>query len=85
MYKISDIISTPVISLYEGEHIGIIYNIMFDYRQKKCNFACILNENDNIPRLIKFKDIFKIGNDCIFIKNTSFILSCRTFILLLQK
>ena len=69
MYKISDIISTPVISLYEGEHIGIIYNIMFDYRQKKCNFARILNENDNIPRLIKFKDIFKIGNDCIFIKN----------------
>ena len=69
MYKISDIISRPVISLYEGEHIGIIYNIMFDYRQKKCNFACILNENDNIPRLIKFKDIFKIGNDCIFIKN----------------
>lgn len=69
MYKISDIISTPVISLYEGEHIGIIYNIMFDYRQKKCSFACILNENDNIPRLIKFKDIFKIGNDCIFIKN----------------
>ena len=69
MYKISDIISTPVISLYEGEHIGIIYNIMFDYRQKKCNFACILNENDNILRLIKFKDIFKIGNDCIFIKN----------------
>ena len=69
MYKISDIISTPVISLYEGEHRGIIYNIMFAYRQKKCNFACILNENDNIPRLIKFKDIFKIGNDCIFIKN----------------
>ncbi len=69
MYKISDIISTPVISLYEGEHIGIVYNIMFDYRQKKCSFACILNENDNIPRLIKFKDIFKIGNDCIFIKN----------------
>ena len=69
MYKISDIISTPVISLYEGEHIGIIYNIMFDYRQKKCNFACILNENDNIPRLIKFKDIFKIGNYFIFIKN----------------
>ena len=69
MYKISDIISTPVISLYEGEHIGIIYNIMFDYRQKKCNFACILNENDNILRIIKFKDIFKIGNDCIFIKN----------------
>lgn len=71
MYKISDIISTPVISLYEGDYIGIIYNIMFDYKQKKCNCACILDENDNIPHIIKFKDIYKIGTDCIYIKNKS--------------
>lgn len=71
MYKISDIISTPVISLFEGEYIGIIYNIMFDFKQKKCNYACILDENDNIPHLIKFKDIYKIGSSCIYIKNKS--------------
>ena len=71
MNKISDIISTPVISLFEGEYIGIIYNIMFDYKQRKCNYACILDENDNIPHLIKFKDIYKIGSQCIFIKNKS--------------
>lgn len=73
MYKISDIISTPVISLYEGEYIGIVYNIMFDYKFKKCNYACILDENDNIPHLIKFKDIYKIGPSCIYIKNKSML------------
>lgn len=71
MNYISDIISTPVISLYEGDYIGIIYNIMFDYKQKKCNYACIINDEDSIPHLIKFKDIFKIGKSCIYIKNKS--------------
>lgn len=71
MNKISDIISTPIISLYEGEYLGIIYNIMFDYKQRKCLYACILDEKDNIPQLIKFKDIYKLGSQCIFIKNKS--------------
>lgn len=71
MNKISDIISTPVISLYESEFLGIIYNIMFDYRQKKCKYACILNEKENIQHLIKFSDIYKMGKECIFIKNKS--------------
>lgn len=71
MNKISEIISTPVISLYEGEYIGIIYNIIFDYKQKKCNYACVLDEKDNIPHIIRFKDIYKIGSQCVFIKNKS--------------
>lgn len=71
MNYISDIISTPVISLYEGDYLGIVYNIMFDYKQKKCNYACIINDEDSIPHLIKFKDIFKIGKSCIYIKNKS--------------
>lgn len=77
MKKISDIISTPVISLYEGECIGIIYNILFDYRQKSCNYAYIVDDEDNIPRVIRFKDIYKIGSQCIFIKNKS-VLSLST-------
>ena len=73
MNKISEIISTPVISLYEGEYIGIIYNIIFDYKQKKCNYACVLDEKTNIPQIIKFKDIYKIGSQCVFIKNKSYL------------
>ena len=71
MNKVSEIISTPVISLYEGEYIGIIYNIIFDYKQKKCNYACVLDEKTNIPQIIRFKDIYKIGSQCVFIKNKS--------------
>lgn len=73
MNKISDIISTPVISLFEGDYLGIIYNIMFDYRLRRCNYACVVDENDNIPHLIKFKDIFKIGSSCVFIKNKGYL------------
>lgn len=73
MNRISDIISTPVISLYESEYIGIIYNILFDYRQKKCKYACILDEKENILKVIQFADIYKIGKECIFIKNLTVV------------
>ena len=73
MYKVSEIISTPIISLYESEYIGIIYNITFDNKQKKCKYALILNENDNIPKIMKFSDIYKFGKECIFIKNKIWI------------
>lgn len=69
MKKISDIISTPVISLFESDYLGIIYNIMFDNKQRKCKYAFILNEKENLPAIVKFNDFYKIGNDCIFIKN----------------
>lgn len=71
MNKISNIISMPVISLYEGKYIGIVYNISFDYKQKKCKYVCILNEQDNIIQVIKCSDIYTIGKDSIVIKNTS--------------
>lgn len=69
MYKISNIISMPIISIYESEYFGIVYNVMIDCKYKKIKYICILNENDNIPRIVSVDDIYKIGNDCIFIKN----------------
>lgn len=69
MYKISNIISMPIISIYESEYFGIVYNVMIDSKYKKIKYICILNENDNIPRLVSINDVYKIGNDCIFIKN----------------
>ena len=78
MKRISEIISMPVISLYEGEYLGLIFNLLFDYKQKKCTYAVLINEDDNIPKLIKTSNIFSIGNDCIFIKNNSEIdLECN--------
>jgi len=69
MKKISEIISLPVISLYESEHVGIIHNILFDYKSKKCSYAIIFNDNDSMLKIIKMSDIYEIGKDCIFIKN----------------
>lgn len=71
MFKVSDIISTPVISLYESEFQGIIYNIMFDFKNKKCKYLCVLNEDDGMQKILKVNDIYQIGNECIFIKNDS--------------
>ena len=73
MYKISEIISTPVISLYESEFQGTIYNIIFDCKTQKCKFLCILNEEDNIEKVISINDIYKVGSHCVFIKNSSCI------------
>ncbi len=69
MYKISDIISTPIISLYESEYIGIINNIMFDCKSKKIKYVCILDEEENTPKVISSGNIYRIGECCIFVKN----------------
>lgn len=73
MKKISEIISSNVISLYEGEELGYAYNIAFDYKTKKCKYLYILNEEENLINIAKFCDIYKIGIDCIYIKNSSLI------------
>ena len=78
MYKISNIISSPIISLYEGENLGIIYNILFDCKSKKCKYACILNEIENVEKSLDISNIYTVGNDCIFVKNSSYVeLECN--------
>jgi sporulation protein YlmC with PRC-barrel domain len=78
MYKVSDIISMPIISLYECDYHGIIYNILFDCKLKKCKLAHIFNEEDNLQKVMRFAEVFKIGKDCIFVKNnTSLDLECN--------
>ncbi len=69
MNKLSNIISSVVISLYEAKEVGIVYNITLDEKTKKCKYMCILNEDSEITNVIQFKDIYTIGNDCVYIKN----------------
>lgn len=69
MNKLSNIISSVVISLYEAKEIGIVYDITLDEKTKKCKYMCILNEDNEITNVIHFKDIYAIGNDCVYIKN----------------
>lgn len=69
MKKISQLISTSVISLFESNEIGIVYNLIFDYKTKKCKYICILNEENNMMYTLKYQDVVSFGNDCVCIKN----------------
>ena len=69
MYKISQIISLPVISLFESELQGIIYNLLFEPRSLKIKYICILDENEGIQKVLLTPDLYTLGKDCIFIKN----------------
>lgn len=69
MNRISNIISSAVISLYEAKEVGIVYNITLDEKTKKCKYMCILNDDSDITSVIHFKDIYNIGKDCVYIKN----------------
>ncbi len=73
MYKVSEIISSPIISLYESEYQGTIYNIIFDCKTQKCKYIYLLNEEDNIEKIININSIYKVGHQCIFLKNASCI------------
>ena len=73
MYKISKIISLPVISLYESEYQGTIYNIVFDNKTQKCKFLYLLDNDDNIEKIVNLNNIYLIGKNCVFIKNNSCI------------
>ncbi len=67
----SQIISLPVISIYSGKLIGIVENILFDTKYKKCNYLVIFNEIEDLTYVLNSKNIYKLGKDCLFIKNNS--------------
>ena len=54
MYNISQIISLPVISIYESCNVGIITEVLFDNATKKAIALCIVDENEiSIKKSIK--------------------------------
>ena len=73
MQKIKEIISMPVLSLYEGELIGQVSKIYFDKRLKKALFFVVSCEGD-LNYILDVKNIYKLGKNAITIKN----LSCLT-------
>lgn len=69
MKKISQLISSSVISLFESDEIGIIYNLIFDYKTKKCKYVFVLDEESNMMYALKYQDVVNFGKDCTYIKN----------------
>ena len=65
---ISEIISKPILSLYEGELLGNIRKIHFDKTHKKIKSFEILNDQDICYNLSP-KHIYTVGKNAITIKN----------------
>lgn len=78
MFKLSNIVGKPIISLYNGQIEGIITNAIFDKKLQKVKYFLIINEtNDETLELnstLLTKDIYHIGQDAIVIKNNSYIM-----------
>lgn len=70
MYNISQIISLPVISIYESCNVGIITEVLFDNTTKRAIALCIVDENEiSIKKSINMRSIYKIGADAVIIRN----------------
>ena len=69
MYKLSSIISKPIFSLFEGMWLGTITDVCLNAGKIK-GFFVLHSDEENISFISK-KDIYKIGEGAIFVKNVS--------------
>lgn len=74
--QLQDLLSKPVLSLYDGTNEGFVLSVWLDEKLKKVKALIISNNDDNSPideLLLHYNDILKIGKDAIVIKNNSLL------------
>lgn len=69
MWKVSNIISNFVVSVFDGQVEGVVNNILFN--NKKQAKYLIISRNDEEFFVLDTKDIYKLGNNTVIIKNSS--------------
>lgn len=79
MFKLSDFISKPIISIYEGTSEGIIKSAIFDKKFNKLKYFVIFDEFDNIieEKCLSIDKIYNIGENSIVIRNNTCIESVK--------
>ena len=71
MYKVTDIISKPVINLYNGACEGTVKNICFDPSLKKAQSLILFNDSEDEEVLLDITKVFSLGESAITIKNNN--------------
>jgi len=71
MHKLSQLISLPVINLYKTKIEGYIEKIYINSETKKVEQFIVYDEEFDTLKSIHPNNIYKIGKDSIFIKNSS--------------
>ncbi len=76
MHKLSEVLSKPVISLYEAVSVGTAYNIFFDDKMQKLQLLEILTDNDNdVNKFVSPKNVIFPIADAVCVKNLSVVSS----------
>ncbi|MBR2467774.1 MAG: hypothetical protein IKB42_01880 [Clostridia bacterium] len=76
MPKVSNIISSYVVSIYNGQIEGIVLNILFD-KKKKARYL-IISQNDEQFLILNTNDIYKLGDGAVLIKNDTVLTLMET-------
>jgi len=74
MYKLSEVLSKPILSLFNGRIEGTIKTAIFDKKLQKIKYFTFFNENEqNDEYIIPSSRIFAIGENALVVKNSSCI------------
>lgn len=71
MLKFSQLISLPVINLYELKFEGIVENVLINPHKKKVEYLIVYDEKPDNYKIIKYTDIYNLSEYSIFITNSS--------------
>lgn len=70
MRKLTELLSSPVISLYESKLEGTVKNVIFDKGLKKIKWLVLFNDKDlNEQKYLPVNSIYTVGENAIVIKN----------------
>lgn len=69
--EIRDLLSRPVLSLYEGEMLGTVCGVMFDRKLKNMT-GIEFATDDDIHYVVLAKNIYHVGKNAITIKNNEY-------------
>jgi len=68
MYSCNDFNSLTVLSLYEGELLGIVDKLLFDKKLKKLVELELIGD-DGVKLILPVKNIYHIGKNAITVRN----------------
>ena len=68
MYKLSDILSKPVVNLYSGKYEGTVKNISFDEKFKQAKWLILFDEEGE-EFALDINKIYIIGKNAVTVKN----------------
>jgi len=70
MRSVTEILSKPVISLYEGKTEGTIKNVIFSKELKALKWLVLFDDKEMLEQKYLYaKDIFNIGENAVVVKN----------------